>query len=106
MGGRFAWAITLPSAECLSGGPAPCGGPGWRAGLPSGRAGSTGWAGGHGGRATTGRTRVRLKDMATAERLWSAQLAEAAPQVVAGVPVLEAEHTDGLKLRLGARANG
>jgi len=54
----------------------------------------------HGGGSAYDRLDLRLKDMASRERL-ERQLAEAPPEAVAGAPVLEAITTDGLKLRLG-----
>lgn len=55
----------------------------------------------HGGAGTYDRLDLRLRDMATRQRL-ERQLADAAPTEVAGAPVLEVIRTDGVKLRLGA----
>ena len=55
----------------------------------------------HGGAGTYDRLDLRLRDMATRQRL-ERQLADAAPTDVAGAPVLEVIRTDGVKLRLGA----
>ncbi|MCT0198379.1 phosphoglucomutase/phosphomannomutase family protein [Synechococcus sp. CS-1325] len=54
----------------------------------------------HGGVSAYDRLDLRLKDMASRERL-EAQLAAAPPGEVAGAPVLEVIRTDGVKLRLG-----
>ena len=53
-----------------------------------------------GGAAAYDRLDLRLRDMATRERL-AAFLAATPPQEVAGTPVLEVISTDGVKLRLG-----
>ncbi len=54
----------------------------------------------HGGGGAYDRLDLRLKDMASRERL-ERQLAEAPPAVVAGAAVEEVITTDGVKLRLG-----
>ncbi len=54
----------------------------------------------HGGGGAYDRLDLRLRDMASRERL-ERQLAETPPAAVDGAPVLEVIRTDGVKLRLG-----